>query len=68
MSNMSPQSASFNRGIWRKIEKQFRDWSYKYGELVIVTGPVLNGDYIGSIGPNQGHYSKVVLQGSLRPY
>ena len=53
MSNMSPQSASFNRGIWRKIEKQFRDWSYEYGELVIVTGPILNGDYLGSIGPNK---------------
>ena len=49
MSNMSPQSASFNRGIWRKIEKQFRDWSYEYGELVIVTGPILNGDYLFSL-------------------
>ena len=45
--------SSFNRGIWRKIEKQFRDWSYEYGELVIVTGPILNGDYLGSIGPNK---------------
>ena len=52
-SNMSPQSASFNRGIWRKIEKQFRDWSYKYGELVIVTGPVLKGENYGSIGYNK---------------
>jgi len=50
---MSPQSASFNRGIWRKIEKQFRDWSYKYGELVIVTGPVLKGENYGSIGYNK---------------
>ena len=53
MSNMSPQSASFNRGIWRKIEKQFRDWSYKYGELVIITGPVLKGENYGSIGYNK---------------
>ncbi|MDG1440846.1 MAG: DNA/RNA non-specific endonuclease [Flavobacteriales bacterium] len=53
MSNMSPQSASFNRGIWRKIEKQFRDWSYMYGELVIVTGPVLKGENYGSIGYNK---------------
>ena len=53
MSNMSPQSASFNRGIWRKIEKQFRDWSYKYGELVVVTGPVLKGENYGSIGYNK---------------
>jgi endonuclease G len=53
MSNMSPQSPSFNRGIWKKIEKQFRDWSYKYGELVIITGPVLNGENYGSIGYNK---------------
>ena len=53
MSNMSPQSPSFNRGIWRKIEKQFRDWSYKYGELVIITGPVLKGENYGSIGYNK---------------
>ena len=53
MSNMSPQSPSFNRGIWKKIEKQFRDWSYKYGELVMVTGPVLNGENYGSIGYNK---------------
>jgi endonuclease G, mitochondrial len=53
MSNMSPQSASFNREIWRKIEKQFRDWSYKYGELVIITGPVLKGENYGSIGYNK---------------
>ena len=53
MSNMSPQSPSFNRGIWRKIEKQFRDWSYKYGELIIITGPVLKGENFGTIGPNK---------------
>jgi DNA/RNA endonuclease G (NUC1) len=53
MSNMSPQSPSFNRGIWKKIEKQFRDWSYKYGELVIVTGPVLKGENYGFIGYNK---------------
>ena len=67
MSNMSPQSASFNRGIWRKIEKQFRDWSYKYGELVIVTGPVLNGDYLGSIGPNQVTIPKWYYKVALDP-
>ena len=53
MSNMSPQSPSFNRGIWKKIEKQFRDWSYKYGELVIITGPVLKDENYGSIGHNK---------------
>tara|TARA_B110000090_G_C13312219_1_gene420085 strand:+ start:118 stop:1059 length:942 start_codon:yes stop_codon:yes gene_type:complete len=53
MSNISPQSPSFNRGVWRKIEKQFRDWGYKYGELIIVTGPVLKDENYGSIGSNK---------------
>ena len=42
LSNVSPQSANFNRGIWKKIEKQIRDWSNIYGELIIITGPFLN--------------------------
>ena len=53
MSNMTPQNPSFNRGIWKMIEKQFRDWSYQYGQLVIVTGPVLEGENYGSIGSNK---------------
>jgi len=53
MSNISPQSPGFNRGVWKKIESQFRSWAYEYGELIIVTGPVLNGDYIETIGLNE---------------
>ena len=53
MSNISPQSPGFNRGVWKKIENQFRTWAYEYGELIIVTGPVLNGDYIETIGFNE---------------
>ena len=53
MSNISPQSVSFNRGIWSEVEKQFRDWSYEYGELVIISGPVLMRENNGSIGANK---------------
>ncbi|PTM03410.1 MAG: DNA/RNA endonuclease [Bacteroidetes bacterium] len=42
MSNMSPQKPSFNRGIWKKLEAQFRDWALADGSLYIVTGPVLS--------------------------
>ncbi|MBM77626.1 MAG: DNA/RNA endonuclease [Crocinitomicaceae bacterium] len=52
MSNVSPQTPSFNTGIWKRIEKTIRDWSYLYGELVIITGPVLNGEFLGTIGAN----------------
>ncbi|MAJ05390.1 MAG: DNA/RNA endonuclease [Crocinitomicaceae bacterium] len=53
LSNMSPQVPGFNRGIWRKIEKKIRDWAYKYGELIIVTGPILNGTKYDVLGENK---------------
>ncbi len=41
MSNVCPQERSFNRGIWRELEEQVRDWTRGYKHLYIVTGPVL---------------------------
>ncbi|MEJ6776795.1 MAG: DNA/RNA non-specific endonuclease [Crocinitomicaceae bacterium] len=65
MSNISPQTPSFNRHAWRKIEAQFRNWGHEYGKIIIVTGPVLNGDYLGSIGSNRvtvpRYYYKVAI-------
>ena len=65
LSNVSPQTASFNRGIWKKIEKQIRDWSNIYGELIIITGPILQCEGIGEIGTNNitipKWYYKVVI-------
>jgi endonuclease G len=52
MSNMSPQSPSFNRGIWRKLESQIRNWSYTYDTTYVVTGPILNFGY-STIGDNK---------------
>lgn len=52
MSNMSPQSPSFNRGIWRKMEMQVRDWAVEKDSIYVISGPVLQG--IDSlIGPNE---------------
>lgn len=41
MSNMSPQDRAFNRGIWRTLEGQTRDWAAENGNLYVVTGGVL---------------------------
>lgn len=63
-SNMSPQDPSFNRGIWKKLEAQVRDWAAHYDSLYIVTGPVLDSG-LQTIGPNQvaipNYYYKAVL-------
>ncbi len=64
MSNMSPQVPAFNRGIWKKLEEQVRDWARDNGMLYIVTGPIISGrkERIGNnkvTVPNS--YYKVVL-------
>ena len=39
-SNIAPQFPGFNRGIWKKLESQFRDWVLEYDSLIIITGVV----------------------------
>lgn len=41
MSNMSPQAPDFNRGIWRELEEQVREWVQKDKAYYVVCGPVL---------------------------
>jgi len=41
MSNISPQEPSFNRGIWRELEEQTRDWCLTSEHFYVVVGPVL---------------------------
>lgn len=49
MSNISPQIAGFNGGIWRELEECTRDWAYKSGVLYIAVGPIYGNvtKYIG---------------------
>ncbi len=41
MSNISPQEPAFNRGIWRELEEQTRDWCLTSEHFYVVVGPVL---------------------------
>jgi endonuclease G, mitochondrial len=65
LSNISPQKPSFNRQIWRMIEKKFRDWASEYGELIIITGGVLEKECVETIGRNSitvpKYYYKVAI-------
>lgn len=49
MSNMSPQEPGFNRGIWKKLEDQVREWAVELKNIYVVTGLVLN-DGLSTIG------------------
>ncbi len=64
MSNMSPQAASFNRGVWKKLEEQVRKWSMDGSDIYVVTGPILNKPFT-TIGENKvsipEYYYKIAL-------
>jgi endonuclease G len=63
-SNMSPQSPSFNRGIWKRLEELVRTWANDNNSVYVVTGPVLSSD-LQTIGANKvsvpNYFYKVIL-------
>lgn len=63
-SNMSPQVPGFNRGIWKRLEEQVRQWAKVNQDIYVVTGPVLEND-LSTIGPDKvsvpRFYYKVIL-------
>ena len=65
LSNMSPQEAGLNRGIWKKLEEQFRDWSTSKGRFYVVKAGVLTSSK-GNIGSNKvsvpKYYYKIAKQ------
>ncbi len=71
MSNMSPQLPGFNRGIWKRLETDVREWTKKNDELYIVTAGVLE-DSLHTIGINKvavpRYYYKVILDCHLPEY
>lgn len=44
MSNMSPQLAVFNAGVWKELEENVRDWAIQRKELYVISGPILKGN------------------------
>lgn len=63
-SNMSPQTPSFNRGMWKKLEELVRTWAIENNSVYIATGPVLTNT-LESIGSNKvsvpKYFYKVIL-------
>lgn len=68
MSNITPQVPEFNQGIWNDLENQVRNWARKFGEIYVVTGPVLEkpASEYSHIGFNQvavpEYFYKVILR------
>jgi len=64
MSNMSPQVPAFNRGIWRKLETEVRNWALEKDSLYVITGPLfsLSDSLIGENGVGvPAYYFKVLV-------
>jgi len=43
MSNISPQVAEMNRGLWNSLELAMRKWVRQFGDAWVITAPVLSG-------------------------
>ena len=64
MSNMSPQTPAFNRGIWRKLETEVRNWAQEKDSLYVITGPLFSpsDSLIGENGVGiPAYYFKVLV-------
>lgn len=53
LSNMTPQVPGFNRGIWKTLETQVREFAQHFDIIYIVTGPILEKSKYKTIGQNQ---------------
>lgn len=51
-SNISPQEHNFNAGIWNSLEQTVRGYTIEYGDLYVVTGPILKNG-LKNIGTEQ---------------
>jgi endonuclease G len=52
LSNMAPQEPGFNRGIWKRLEEQVRQWAVDEKAIIVVTGTVLTPG-LPTIGNNR---------------
>src|SRR5690606_20379804 len=63
-SNISPQLAAFNSGIWNSLEMRIRNFVKKNGKVYVVTGGVLT-DNLETIGTEKvavpDYFYKVLL-------
>lgn len=71
LTNICPQHASLNSGLWNVIERDCRKWAKKYGEIYIVCGPVLLNKEHETIGKNKivvpEAFFKVILRLTPEP-
>jgi len=58
LSNITPQKAELNQGIWKNLEDKERDMTEKYGKVYVMTGPIYNAEVSPNL-PNSDETHKV---------
>ena len=53
LTNVCPQNANLNSGLWNSIEMDCRNWARKFGDIYIVCGPIYMNREHEYIGNNQ---------------
>ncbi len=53
LSNVCPQNMNLNSGVWNQIEISCRTWAKKYGDIYIVSGPILFNKVHETIGEGE---------------
>ncbi len=70
MSNISPQIAAFNGGIWRELEENVRDWARRRREVIVIAGPIIDVRH-RTIGKNRvavpSSFFKIILDRQREP-
>lgn len=65
LTNICPQTPSFNRGIWKRLEEKVRYWAAINDSIYEVTGPILDHP-IGHIGENNVTVPRAFYKALLR--
>ena len=71
LTNVCPQDASLNGGVWNDIEMKVREWARRDKSLIVVTGPIM-GKNPKTIGQDMDiavpeAFFKVILSPSTAP-
>lgn len=52
-SNISPQLPGHNRGVWKRLESDVRDWAVQYDSVVVVTGAIIDKENDERLGDSK---------------
>lgn len=67
-SNICPQLHNLNAGDWKELEEKVREWAQRDSAIIIVSGPIINGDNPKRIGVSQIAVPDAFYKVILAPY